>query len=191
MHTKDFFHCAVQAFIETDGQLVEVWNNHFNPFNEAKRVREARFVAANAINGIALGDFNGLSRLDGYDDTFVRELMENGNTRYIDGKNLQFKMTDYFTKEGYVDAALLRRALVNTFPARLDTEDHPPRARFDYVFVPERLKKAVGDFEVVKNRWTRRISDHFPVIVTLKPELLAQANVAKPTPVKSTYALTA
>lgn len=191
VHTEGFFHCAIQAFIEVDSKLVEVWNNHFDPFDEAKRVREARFVAAHAINGVAVGDFNGLSRLDGYDDDFVRALIESGNTRYLDGEDLQFKMTDYFTKEGYVDAASLRRSLVNTFPARLDTEDHPPKARFDYVFVPERLKKAVCGFEVIKNRWTKRISDHYPVIVTLEPELLAQDNVLKPAATQPAYTLAA
>lgn len=191
VYKEGFFHCAIQTFIEVDGHTVEIWNNHFNPYNENQRLPEARFVAKRAKKAISLGDYNSLSRVDGYDDEFVRQQREKGNVRWLNGEKILYKTTDCFKKEGYVDAAVLRHAITNTFPARLDTEDRPPTARFDYVFVHEEHKKAIGSVQVIKNRWTRMISDHFPVIVTLNPELLAQNDVATPAARRLDYELAA
>lgn len=186
VYTEDFFHCAIKTVIRAGEQEHTIWNAHLNPFDEDKRLREAAFIAQNALHDIVVGDLNSLSRSDGYTREFADQLAAQGNKRYGDG-DLRYDTTDYFARAGYIDIAAASKTNSATFPARTDTELHPPHARFDYVFAPPDRAGCIESVEVVKDSTTLQISDHFPLKIQVTTVEKPQAPVSQfPVP-KSLY----
>ena len=81
---------------------------------------------------------------------------------------LRYDVTDHFAQQGFVDiaAALNKQKTTVPTPANKDIF-HAADMRLDYVFASKGLMVAIQDIEVVKNKLTDQISDHYPLVLTL------------------------
>jgi len=171
VYIHNFWHSAIHVTVADDDDVVDVWNIHFDPKNEKRRLEEARQLGSlidRKLPVLVTGDFNSLSRHDIYPDTLAPELAAQGITKFGEDK-LLFKVTTYLESLGLVDVAAQCNQLENTVPTPANKDKyHASQLRLDYMFASNSLAKRVHNIEVPKNPLTDVISDHYPVILTLK-----------------------
>jgi endonuclease/exonuclease/phosphatase family metal-dependent hydrolase len=167
VHKDELFHCAIQAWIESDKGLVEVVNVHNNPFDEDKRTREIAALTPHiGEDAIWFGDFNSFSRLDNYPPSLWKTLVDLENEKY--GANeLLYEVTDMMALHGFIDVAAAHNANVPTFPAMTGMEAFQHPARFDYVFAKRTAAQAIENIQVITDPLTTRTSDHRPLLVDI------------------------
>jgi exodeoxyribonuclease-3 len=169
VHVEGFWHCAVEIHVELDGRELVVVNLHLDPWKEDPRLHEVRrlleLIDASKPT-VIVGDFNSISRADNYPPEFLAELHRRQVAKY--GQNeLDYRVTDFLTAAGFVDVAATG-AMEPTVPSPYSTdEEHEAPARIDYAFVSAGLVPLVKDFTVIKNEVTDKISDHYPIVLTL------------------------
>jgi gluconolactonase len=182
---------------------------HFHPSNYARRVEEVA-VLADDIRSlpdddpqiVLAGDFNGFSPIDRASYEMGSELVdffEMLDTR--DGAmNLNNGRIDYGGIEavltlGFVDTVghfrkQNEQPFVGTFPAKLvSDENHGTDRRIDYIFVSSNMVGRVESADVLRDPVTERLSDHIPVIATVRvndprvfltrPELLQETGAGE------------
>ncbi len=153
---------------------------HFSPFSSAKRLQEADSVM-NILQKkgkikertIILGDFNSFSARDSlfYAGSGVRDSMykaqkknkvlQNLNTR----NELDYKVLGAFLQSGYYDSFSLFH---NGFESSYPTKVYGPlpaseKIRIDYIMISEKLKTSCKGVEIIKDKITDTLSDHYPV----------------------------
>jgi len=166
--TEGLWHGATQTTIARGDLEVELWNFHADPQSEDARLAEVRLVAPMiGRRGLLVGDINSLSCNDRYPDTLPAELALMGITKF--GVNsLHHDVTDYLTKAGLIDIAAARNSRDATVPTPANKDQqHAADLRLDYMFATRAIAARVSDIQVVKNELTNRISDHYPLVVTL------------------------
>lgn len=161
---------------------------HFHPSNYARRIEEARLLAADVKllpeanpRVVLAGDFNGFSPADRprYDgDGQLAPFFQMLDDRDKNARNLNAGRIDYggieaILSQGYVD--LINRAkttdetFVGTFPTSLvSDENHGTDRRLDYIFVSPNLVDQVENARILRDSVTEQLSDHIPVTVTLR-----------------------
>ncbi|HEY1835870.1 MAG TPA: endonuclease/exonuclease/phosphatase family protein [Candidatus Saccharimonadales bacterium] len=184
VHEEGFWHCVVETHVRFGDTELAIFNLHLDPWKEEPRLREVEKLLSRIDASkptILTGDFNSLSRQDNYPPEFLQELQRRGIYKY--GQNeLDFGVTDRLASAGFVDVAAQSSKFDKTVPSPYSTDpEHEVPARIDYMFVSESLKPLVRDFAVIKNEATDKISDHYPVVLTLgQQDELPAAPVAKP-----------
>lgn len=167
VYTDGLWHCAIQATVLTGTRAIDIWNVHLNPFDEDKRLEEARFITRHARNALIIGDMNSLSRADNYPPDMIEDLAERGNKRYGE-KALRFDVTDYYARQGFIDAAAALGANAKSVPTQgIIDALLPDSVRLDYMFIPPTLVADVREVKVVKDQYTDKISDHYPLVMTI------------------------
>lgn len=166
--TDGFWHAAIASTIRYCGRDLDLWNVHANPQDEESRLKEAEQITKRlGRNAIVMGDINSLSRSDDYPSSLVDKLSERGITKFGNG-SLRFDVTDYFSSHGLVDLAAAVHANVPTVPTPANKDMyHAAEMRLDYMFATNGLLTAIKDISVIKDELTHKISDHYPVVLTL------------------------
>lgn len=161
---------------------------HFHPSNFARRIEEATLLQADVrslpeLNPriVLAGDFNGFSPADKtqYDaDTKLVPFFHMLDQRDKGTRNLNNGRIDYggissILRQGYVDLIQQRRSsgarFVGTFPSPLvSDENHGTDRRLDYIFVSRSMLGSVESAEILRDKVTEGLSDHFPVTATFK-----------------------
>jgi exodeoxyribonuclease-3 len=170
VHVEGFWHCAVETHVELDGRELVIVNLHLDPWKEDPRLREIRRLLELidvSKPTVIVGDLNSIARADNYPPEFLAELHKRQIAKY--GQNeLDYRVTDFLTAAGFVDAAAKLGAMNPTVPSPYSTDEaHEVPARIDYAFVSAGLVPLVRDFTVIKNELTDKISDHYPIVLTL------------------------
>jgi exodeoxyribonuclease-3 len=164
-----YWHCAVQATVAYRERSLDIWNVHLNPQDEASRLNEAEALIA-GIGGdtIIIGDMNSLSSDDLYPTTMMAGLVDRGITKF-GTTGLRYDVTDHFKNSGLIDVAAALGVIEPTAPTPANTDAyHAFDMRLDYMFVTRSLNSAIEHVECVKSNTTDSISDHYPVILTLR-----------------------
>ncbi len=173
VHLEGFWHCAIEIHIEVDGREVVIVNLHLDPWKEDPRLREIErlFELIDATKPTAIiGDFNSLARSDKYPPEFLVELQRRKIAKY--GQDaLDYRVTDFLTAAGFVDAAEQVGRKDMTVPTAYNTDEvHEIPSRIDYAFVNQALLPLVRDYSIIKNTATDKISDHYPIVLTLSTD---------------------
>ncbi|MBN1900872.1 endonuclease/exonuclease/phosphatase family protein [Candidatus Sumerlaeota bacterium] len=159
---------------------------HLSPHDYLFRQKEADMLSekiqkllAEKRHVVALGDFNSFSASDKSRTDAKTELLE----RQKKGKNLNNGKFDYSVMKRFKDAGLIDicdKMLPDTdadrfsFPTKIvdyaeNEEDQKKFARrIDYIWMDANLAKNATQAFVPRDEVLNSISDHFPVIVTLK-----------------------
>ena len=161
---------------------------HFHPSNFSRRIEEAGRLAEDVASLpekdpriILAGDFNGFSPADKehYDgDTQLVPFFKMLDQRDAGARNLNAGRLDYggiqaILDQGFIDLVDHFRQsttpFVGTFPTHLVRhEDHGTDRRIDYIFASPNLLSRVTSAKILRNEVTERLSDHIPVVATLK-----------------------
>jgi endonuclease/exonuclease/phosphatase family metal-dependent hydrolase len=166
MHVIGFWHGAVEIHVDIGGVEVVIFNVHLNPWNEDSRLQEVDHLLPKmdlSKPTIVTGDFNSLSRQDGYPPEFHAELIKAGIMKYGQVE-LDFRVMDTFMNMGLIDVAAALGAMQATVPTpRANDKEHELPVRIDYMLVSPQLQNAVTDISVIQSGETDVISDHYPI----------------------------
>jgi len=176
VHTDGFWHSAVRVVVPFADDVLHVWNLHLYPFDEAGRLEETERVLSLMADEasarpdrriVAMGDLNSLSAVDEYPTDLVADLRGKGVTKFGDAA-LRTDVMTRFTGGGLVDVAHALGTNEWTVPTPVNTDaDHADRLRLDYLLADEGTARLVTSAVVARDGRTDRISDHYPLVITL------------------------
>jgi exodeoxyribonuclease III len=184
VHQEGFWHCVVEIHVKVGDKEIVIFNVHLDPWKEDPRVKEIEKVL-NKVDPtkftIITGDFNSLSRQDNYPPEFMNTLQQRKFYKF--GQDtLDYRVTDALASAGFVDAAAKFNHMEITAPTPYgeaqSTESVPVSevpARIDYAFVSSNLAPLLTDYKVLKDESTDKISDHYPITLTIETDPNAQS----------------
>jgi exodeoxyribonuclease-3 len=191
VHQEGYWHCVVEVHVKIGETDLVIFNLHLDPWKEDPRVLEIDRLLKKVDPSkptIITGDFNSLSKQDNYSPEFLAMLQKRKFYKF--GQDaLDYRVTDKLAEAGFVDIAAKLAHLEVTAPTQLgiteaSNEDMPVSempARIDYVFANNNAVPMITDYAVIKNEETDKISDHYPIVVTLdfeKPQTPASLQAA-------------
>lgn len=151
---------------------------HMNPFWTAKRIDEINLIIdsikySRDPNGkwIIAGDLNSFSPADKADydkSTLLEDIKEKQKKRpilenLVNGQ-LSYTVQQNLLDAGYIDALKLKhKEFISTAPTKVFYDQASVPLRYDYIYVSPPLKNNVIDVKVLKDDFTDKYSDHYPV----------------------------
>lgn len=156
---------------------------HMNPFWTAKRIDEINLIIdsikySRDPNGkwIIAGDLNSFSPADkpDYDkSTLLEDIKEKQKKRpildnLVNGQ-LSYTVQQNLLDAGYIDALKIKhKEFISTAPTKVFYDQASVPLRYDYIYVSPPLKENVIDVKVIKDDFTDKYSDHYPVQMIIK-----------------------
>lgn len=156
---------------------------HMNPFWTAKRIDEINLIIDSIKysqdpkgNWIIAGDLNSFSPADkkAYDQSnLLNDIKEKQKKRPI-LENLVDDQLSYTVQQnlldaGFIDALKIKnKEFISTAPTKVFYDQSSTPLRYDYIYVSPPLKNKVIDVKVLKDDFTDKYSDHYPVQMIIK-----------------------
>ena len=156
---------------------------HMNPFWTAKRIDEINLIIDSIKYSrdpqgkwIIAGDLNSFSPADKseYDNsTLLEDIKEKQKKRpilenLVDGK-LSYTVQQNLLDAGFIDALKIKhKEFVATAPTKIFYDQASVPLRYDYIYVSPAIKNNVIDVQVIKDDFTDKYSDHYPVQMIIK-----------------------
>lgn len=156
---------------------------HMNPFWTTKRIDEINLIIdsikySRDPNGkwIIAGDLNSFSPADkpDYDkSTLLEDIKEKQKKRpildnLVNGQ-LSYTVQQNLLDAGYIDALKIKhKEFISTAPTKVFYDQASVPLRYDYIYVSPPLKDNVIDVQVIKDDFTDKYSDHYPVQMIIK-----------------------
>ena len=160
---------------------------HFHPSDFSRRIEEADWLKQDIASLpdtnpqiVLAGDFNGFSPTDretyDRDDTltnFFEMLDKRDKAKNLNKGRIDFGGIKAILAQGFTDLIAKSRdahqPFVGTFPTLLvNDENHGPDRRLDYIFVSANLVDQVITSEILRDDVTETLSDHIPIMATIK-----------------------
>lgn len=169
------------AYLYANVNNVHLMVIHFSPHKLSKRQKEVQEILARAAlipqnEKIAImGDFNSLAEIDapyyGVDMLEARKQSEGKNThiRNLNNGQLDYTVTNAMLQAGYKDVL---KMFHTDFTYTIGTEKYRSRflSRIDFVWANEELAQCVTSANVIYDRATEQMSDHYPLLITFELE---------------------
>lgn len=163
------FHGLLSLEVEIEpGTWARLHAAHLSPTREGTREEEIQRILGtlgprDGVPQAILGDFNGIRVDDTVEGVPVKEVPPGVGPVWRQDK-VPPRAIDGLQQEGWID---LYRELHPgeegyTFPSR------EPVARYDYVFSNETFRERVGDVDVLRGGEWPSLSDHLPLLITLR-----------------------
>ena len=167
------------AYLYAHVDQIHVFVIHFSPFSYQKRQLEVKEVLAHAAlipkneKIVIMGDFNSLAEEDDdvYDKTFIQIRKEredkHSHIRNLNDGKPDYTVTGAMKEAGYTDVI---RLFHEDFQKSAPTKKYGSQTfqRIDYVWVNPGLLKQLRYANFIYDHVTDSISDHYPLLVTLK-----------------------
>ncbi len=167
-----FKHTCIRVEIEG----LKIFLVHLNPDSEDDRLEEVEillgYIGGHPQNTMLMGDMNSLSPADRefYEqDGLWQKCKEQGITKFGE-QGLRYDVIRRLLGAGLVDVGQKyeRGKLEFTTPTPVNIDvHHLAELRLDCVFVSPDLPLRVTDFKVVNNGITKKMSDHFPILIDI------------------------
>lgn len=158
------------GYIYAKIQDYHVFAVHLDPFKEEERVNEIHKILAHAQTVpndspiMIVGDFNALAESDiaAYSDPDFIANRKLTNPLFT----FEFTATNILLEAGYSDAyALLNSDFKHSFPTAKRIMPGDQGRRIDYAFLSPKLKEKCVSAEIVHDKITRFLSDHYPLVL--------------------------
>lgn len=148
---------------------------HLNPFEEERRLGEIRKILTH-VNSLPadaqvmiVGDFNSLAESDNsqYDEEFQEAFL--ASKQRTRDTQIEYRVTNTLLEAGFTDAyKLFHDEFKTSFPTSKRILPDKFGVRIDYAFLNPALKEKCTSAEIVHDPVTKYLSDHYPLIFTLK-----------------------
>ena len=184
------------GYVHAQVQGIDLFVTHLAPFTLKDRQKDLTRIIADANSlpknskVLIAGDFNSLSRVDAamYDDVLLTSMRKiegrlepkSGTpivkNRIIYRNNLNngqidYSVTDMMTEAGFIDSYyFLNKNFKNSVPAKAYQKKSSKLRRIDFVWVNPNLSKSLIKADIIHDKYTDFISDHYPTLITLKKE---------------------
>ncbi len=164
----------MRTLIDINGKnlTLDVFHPHPDTNEEQKSEFLKTILKDKPSNYILIGDFNALSPQDNYNKqkliTGYETFMKNkGKSKVEDmlrglsiGTILNHKLVDTYKIKNKIDDF--------TMPTDLRSKNKDSAIRLDYIFCSKDIK--IADSEIIKNKLTEKVSDHYPITSVLEIE---------------------
>lgn len=155
---------------------------HMNPFRTSQRIDEMNLILdsikySNDPDGkwIIAGDLNSFSPLDKYnEEEMVKDLKDKEAKRpelhnLVNGK-MDYTVQQNILDRNFVDVLKFKYPdnFVATAPTKIFYDQAKTPLRYDYLYVSPVMKSNIVDVTVLKDDFTDKYSDHYPVQMIIK-----------------------
>jgi len=170
---KGFRTGLIKAKILVKSEPIHIMLTHLHYKNENHRISEISKIVS-VINkkekNILMGDLNCLSPLDRYEE---KKLIKNQNAvglKKFGVKKIQKKAMKKLLKYGLIDIIKkLHTGFEYSVPTQFNKDrSHFDKLRLDYILITKNLVKYLREADIVRNKETNQLSDHFPIVATFK-----------------------
>lgn len=170
--TTGFRTGAVIADLKAQKDMFTVALTHLHYKNESLRLKELKLLLGALTtkrNVILMGDLNSLSPHDGYKEKELLAKMRNKGITKFGTRKLHMSVINKLLTDNYLDAVkhMSKKPQYSVPTEANEDRDHLLRLRLDYIFVSRDLEKHLKQAEIMRNKQTNAISDHFPVLARL------------------------
>lgn len=169
------------AFIYANINNTHVFVVHLSPVSYEKRNEELRLILAHAASLpkedriMIMGDFNAFDKRDanyygeGLKKVFrEREIRLNHRNLNDDGE-VDYSVMDQMTASGFKDAYwLVNDHFKPSRPTKVEKYLSYPIRRVDYIWVNSILEDDIIKADIIYDRVTEQLSDHYPMYIELK-----------------------
>ncbi len=169
------------AYIYANVNKLHIFVIHFSPFNYKKRLEEVRTVLSHAATLpqnepiLIMGDFNSLDRSDEshYGAQMVEGMRkrekEQSHIRNLNNGGIDYSVMDQLSKVGFRDTHWLTNT---TFKHSIPTKKSGSGnfKRIDFMWVNQAMAEKVEKSDIIHDKYTDVMSDHYPVYVEFKLE---------------------
>lgn len=195
-NTELFLDSMWHGYIHARIQGIDLFVTHLAPFTlkdrqkDIKRIIEHTKKLPKESKVLVAGDFNALSKVDAvmYDDVLLTSMRKiegrlepkSGTpivkNRIIYRNNLNngqidYSITNMMTEAGFMDSYYyLNKNFKNSVPAKAYQKKSSKLRRIDFVWVNPNLSKSLIKADIIHDKYTDFMSDHYPTLITLKKE---------------------
>lgn len=163
---------SLHMVVDTNAGELSVCNVHLSPYEEDYRMEEIDKILKSQLkykNSIICGDLNSLSFHDGYKNELVSQFNMTQLKKFTKGGKLTFDVVVKVEGQQYKDVAVLKKKNATATVPTIMSQDaaHRTPLRLDYVFVSQALNSRIYSYEVVRNKQTDSVSDHYPILTKI------------------------
>lgn len=167
------------AYLYANINSTHVFVVHLSPHVYEKRHEELKLVLAHAATLpkdegiIIMGDFNSFDKRDAshYGDDMLKEFQEReikNKHRNLNDGEIDYSVIDQMTASGFKDAyRLVNDNFKSSKQTKVKKYDSYPNRRIDYIWVNPVLEKHVIKADIIHDKDTDWISDHYPMYMEL------------------------
>lgn len=142
---------------------------HLNPRDEDARLAELEKlmpIVKPFSHCILMGDFNSLSPSDPYNHSDLLTTFQDIGLKKFGTTSLRFDCINFLKNHGLMDVMdALQKPFMATVPTPTNVDfEHAATLRLDYMFISPSLVTYLTNAEVIKNKITGTISDHYPIL---------------------------
>lgn len=171
---KPFRSGMIKAEVQTrKNSIITVVLTHLAAKDESRRLREHKIILSKVKkveNIIIMGDMNSLSPYDDYNQKKLLKRAKQIGLKKFGVKKLRFDVIANMLKFNLIDVVkLFTDKFVYSVPTPYNKDKaHFANLRLDYIFASKQLLPYIRNSQVVRNKVTDQLSDHYPVILELK-----------------------
>ena len=165
-NAEEIWHAMIVAMLDSPLGLLQVIVAHLSSRSVEWRMKEIRHLLHDydidfSVPTILMGDLNSLSPTDPYPRDLVDELKQQKITKF--GNPPKFEEIQTLFNSGFENQCPYSPTVL----AAAEDKDHLD-LRLDYLLTKNVDRKNILNAQVIDTPETRRLSDHFPVSLTLK-----------------------
>lgn len=159
---SSMINAGIISNIELDFGDISIAGIHLAQNTEDTRLNEIKKIISYQKNykyKLIMGDFNSISPYNS-----IRSSNKFSSKKHI----IRHDVIRELNHEGYVDSAVIAKKVNSiTVPVTTDNEIIYHDLRLDYIFLSDSLKKRIINYEVIINKSTNFLSDHYPVMLQI------------------------
>lgn len=168
---KPLMRAGILSVIGANIGDLSIISTHLTPYTEDLRLPEIGLIMNKQKkykHKLLMGDMNSLALYDGYDEKMIKSFNDIQLKKFTTNGKLRFDAINKILSHDYLDTAkLMGRNKISTAPTDINENNVHSNMRLDYIFISKSLKDRLISYEVIKNTLTKKISDHYPVVIEL------------------------
>jgi len=146
---------------------------HLHSKNEDLRLKELEKIFGNVPKDkpcLLMGDLNSLSPQDAYDEENILRFMKSINSSKFGTTSIRREVIKKIENFGFVDCVKkFSKKFEYSVPAPYNKDqEHFQKLRLDYFFANKKLAKFLKSAQIIRNKETDQLSDHYPIMAEFR-----------------------
>lgn len=155
---------GIVATAKTENGEISIAGIHLASNTEDTRLMEIAkviFRQKNFPQRLIIGDLNSVS-------SYNRDIKSQSSS-CVTEPEYRYDVTTFIEKSGYIDTAVYsKKSNICTVPITKEGDITYFDLRLDYIFMSTPLADRISDYNVINNKSTNLLSDHYPIVVQLR-----------------------
>ena len=167
-------HSMTKAEFKIKNEKISLTALHLNHKSENTRLEEIKTLLKHISPNeklIILGDFNSLSPLDKYNEEELLKYLKKIKLKKFGTTKLRKDVHKKLLNLGLIDTTKkFSKSFEHSVPTKFNKEKdiHFTKLRLDYIYITPNLLPKLKSSEIIRNKETNQLSDHFPIMAELE-----------------------